>query len=108
MGKLAGKIALVTGAVSGIGAAVAAGFAREGALVCVADLSPAKVRAAAAELGSGAFGVAVDVSDLKSIQSMVDEVTHHAGHIDIFIIGGDSLYRPLKTFVNNLPPAKPQ
>jgi NAD(P)-dependent dehydrogenase (short-subunit alcohol dehydrogenase family) len=44
MGKLAGKIALVTGAVSGIGAAVAAGFAREGALVCVADLSPAKVR----------------------------------------------------------------
>jgi D-sorbitol dehydrogenase (acceptor) len=85
MGKLAGKIALVTGAVGGIGAAVAAGFAREGALVCVADLSPAKVRAAAAELGSGAFGVAVDVSDLKSIQSMVDEVTQYAGHIDILV-----------------------
>jgi hypothetical protein len=32
----------------------------------------------------------------------------YAGHNDIFIVGGDSLYRQLKTFVNNLPPPKPQ
>ena len=85
MTRLNGKIALVTGAVSGIGAAISADFAREGALVCVADLSQNQARAAAADLGGRAFGVGVDVSDVTSIQSMVDEVRTKVHHIDILV-----------------------
>ncbi len=49
-GRLAGKIAVITGGGSGIGAACAARFAQEGAKVCVADLDPAAARKVADQL----------------------------------------------------------
>ncbi|GMA95023.1 hypothetical protein GCM10025881_18470 [Pseudolysinimonas kribbensis] len=69
-----GRIALVTGAASGIGKAIATRLAAEGACVVVADLDAAKASAAAAELGSTdvAVGVAVDVSDAAAVKAAVD------------------------------------
>src|SRR3954466_3108765 len=65
---LATRVALVTGAASGIGKAIAGRLAAGGACVVVADLDLQKAAAAAAEIGSGdvAIGVAADVSDAEA------------------------------------------
>src|SRR5690606_31220232 len=70
----AGRIALVTGAASGIGRAIASELAAEGACVVVADLDAARAAAAAEELGSTdvAVGVAVDVTDGAHVHAATD------------------------------------
>jgi D-sorbitol dehydrogenase (acceptor) len=83
--RLQGKVAIITGGARGIGAAVAAGYASEGARVCVADIDGAAANATAAGLPGGAFGVKVDVTDLKSIAACVAEVKSRAGQIDILV-----------------------
>ncbi|MFP5346905.1 MAG: bifunctional aldolase/short-chain dehydrogenase, partial [Actinomycetes bacterium] len=72
---LATRIALVTGAASGIGRAIAQRFAAEGACVVIADLDLAKATAAAEEIGNSdvAVGVAVDVSDEAQVQAALQE-----------------------------------
>ncbi|GAB2986519.1 bifunctional aldolase/short-chain dehydrogenase [Frigoribacterium salinisoli] len=84
---LAGRIALVTGAASGIGKAIATRLAAEGACVVVADLDLAKAQAAAAELGSSdvAVGVAVDVSDEAAVQAAVDATVLAFGGLDLVV-----------------------
>lgn len=62
MAALDGKVALVTGAAEGIGAAIARRFAVEGAIVCVADIDRDKGQALAGELGEPAFFVLLDVT----------------------------------------------
>jgi rhamnulose-1-phosphate aldolase/alcohol dehydrogenase len=95
---LATRIALVTGAASGIGRAIAHRLAAEGACVVVADLSLEKAQAAAAEIGSAdvAVGVQVDVSDEDAVQAMVDAAVLAFGGLDLVVNNaGLSLSRPL-------------
>ena len=84
---LATRIALVTGAASGIGKAIAQRLAAEGACVVVADLSLGRAQAAAAEIGGAdvALGVQADVSDPQAVQSAVDEALLYFGGLDLVV-----------------------
>ncbi len=95
---LATRIALVTGAASGIGKAIAERLAREGACVVIADLSLEKAQAAAAGIGGSdvALGVQVDVSDEDAVQAMVDAAVLAFGGLDLVVNNaGLSLSKPL-------------
>ncbi|MDH4352867.1 MAG: 3-oxoacyl-ACP reductase [Actinomycetota bacterium] len=81
MDRLEGRVAVITGAGSGIGLATARRFAEEGATVVVADLNEQTGRATADELG-GRF-VAVDVTSPEDNQRMYAEAFEAYGHIDI-------------------------
>ncbi|PQZ97762.1 bifunctional rhamnulose-1-phosphate aldolase/short-chain dehydrogenase [Arthrobacter sp. MYb224] len=83
----AGRIALVTGAASGIGKAIAARLAAEGACVVIADLDLAKAQAAAAELGNAdvAVGVAANVADGAAVQAAMDAAVLAFGGIDLVV-----------------------
>lgn len=85
MGRLEGKVAIVTGGASGIGLAIAKAYAGEGARVCIADLSRERCDEAAAAIGGSAFGQALDVRDRRSIAALVDRVVAEAGEIDILL-----------------------
>jgi rhamnulose-1-phosphate aldolase/alcohol dehydrogenase len=84
---LAGRIALVTGAASGIGKAIATRLAAEGACVVIADLDLDKATAAAAELGTTdvAVGVAADVTREEQVQAAVDATVLAFGGLDILV-----------------------
>ena len=94
----AGRIALVTGAASGIGRAIATRLAAEGACVVIADLSLEKAQAAAAELGSAdvAIGVQCDVTKEAEVQAAVDATLLAFGGLDLVVNNaGLSLSRSL-------------
>ncbi|RIJ58022.1 bifunctional aldolase/short-chain dehydrogenase [Clavibacter phaseoli] len=84
---LASRIALVTGAASGIGKAIATRLAAEGACVVIADLDLAKAQAAAAELGPAdvAVGVAANVSDAAAVKAAVDATVLAFGGLDLVV-----------------------
>ncbi len=84
---LATRIALVTGAASGIGRAIATKYAAEGACVVIADLSLEKAQAAAAEIGNTdvAVGVQVDVSDEAAVEAAVAEALLAFGGLDLVV-----------------------
>lgn len=81
-GRLDGKVAIVTGAGSGIGAATARRFHQEGAKVVVADISGAQ-KAVADELGDGALAVETDVASGQSIQAMIGAAVDTFGRLDV-------------------------
>ncbi len=85
MGQLDGKVALITGAGSGIGRASALAFAREGAKVAVADIvvegGEETVRMVK-EAGGEAFFIKVDVSNAAEVEAMVNTVVDTYGRID--------------------------
>lgn len=83
-GKLDGKTALVTGAAQGIGRAIAARLAADGATVTLADLNGDGATAAAAAIGGGATGVACDVSDQAQVNAMLDAAAE-GGAFDILV-----------------------
>jgi 3-oxoacyl-[acyl-carrier protein] reductase len=86
--RFAGKSAVVTGAGSGIGKAIAEGFAAEGATVVVSDINEAAgVEVVSRIIDRGGNGVCIqaDVSDSSSVRSMFDEAARFAEGIDIVV-----------------------
>ncbi|MEO7070595.1 MAG: GolD/DthD family dehydrogenase [Nostocoides sp.] len=82
---LGGRIAVVTGGASGIGAAVAATFVAKGATVAVVDLDEAAAQATADTLGSDSRGFGCDVSDAAAVTSAIDAVYAAYGRIDVLV-----------------------
>ncbi len=86
--RLAGKVAVITGAASGIGKEIASAFAREGAMVVIADLDRAAAQKAASELqllGQRSLGIAMDVSNEEQVEAGMAEVIETFGRLDILI-----------------------
>jgi rhamnulose-1-phosphate aldolase/alcohol dehydrogenase len=94
----AGRIALVTGAASGIGKAIATRLAKDGACVVIADLDLEKAQDAAAQLGSTdvAIGVQANVTSAGEIQAAIDAAVLAFGGLDLVVNNaGLSLSKPL-------------
>ncbi|MBW4710119.1 L-iditol 2-dehydrogenase [Roseobacter sp. YSTF-M11] len=85
MSKLADKVALITGAGRGIGAAFARAYVAEGAMVAVADIDLAAAQKTADSLGAQAIAVHLDVTKQSSIDACVQDVVRQLGRIDILI-----------------------
>ncbi len=77
------KVAVITGAASGIGAALAAGFSAEGARVVAADIDFAAAAATAEDIGQGAVAVEVDVADRASVEALADAAWDAFGQVDL-------------------------
>jgi NAD(P)-dependent dehydrogenase (short-subunit alcohol dehydrogenase family) len=91
VGQLDGKVAIVTGAVKGIGRAIAEGLAAEGARIVVADLSGAEEASAAFP---GGVGLTVDVADEDDVRRMAEETIGRCGAIDV-LVNNAGLYASL-------------
>ncbi len=85
MTRLKGKTALVTGAARGIGLAFAQVYVAEGAQVAIADIDIVRAKDAAAQIGSAAMAVEMDVTDQASIGTAIDQTADRFGPIDILI-----------------------
>src|SRR5687767_857175 len=88
MGKLDGKIAIVTGAGQGIGRGIAEKLAAEGATVVVTDVNETTAKETAAAIdgvGSGAVGIRADVTSRESVDAMVAQVHRQFGRIDVLV-----------------------
>ena len=100
--ELNGRVAVITGAASGIGAACARAFAAQGAKVVLADLNREGATKIAEEIGGTA--VACDVGKEDDINNLVNTCENKLGAIDIFFsnaavaTGGDPLTTPIKTW----------
>jgi 3(or 17)beta-hydroxysteroid dehydrogenase len=86
--SLKGRVALVTGAARGIGAAIAGELARAGALVHLADRDIAQAEAKSAEIrtvGDASRALPLDVCDVESWQATLSEIERSAGNLDILV-----------------------
>ena len=81
--RLEGKVAIVTGAASGLGRAIAERFLKEGARVAIADVKGAEQAAEA--LGSHALGVSMDVTNEKQVDEGVAQVAGRFGGVDVLV-----------------------
>jgi NAD(P)-dependent dehydrogenase (short-subunit alcohol dehydrogenase family) len=111
MGRLDGKVALITGASPNIGRAAALGYAREGAKVACNDINPAAAEAAVAAVlaeGSEAMAVPADVTNEAAVEAMVGQVLQAWGRIDVLIngavlwTGGSVLEMPKDLYMRSL------
>lgn len=82
--SIKGQVAAVTGAASGIGFACAKAMAEAGARVAVVDRDRPSMEKACAEIGPLAFPVTVDLTDPKSVATMLPQILDKAGQLDIF------------------------
>lgn len=83
MGKLDGKIAVITGGNSGIGLATAKLFVREGAKVVITGRNQETLDAAAQSIGNGADAIRSDISKMSDIEALRGHVEKKHGHVDI-------------------------
>ena len=103
MGKLAGKIALVSGASSGIGLATAKEFVKEGAYVFITGRRDSELAAAATEIGRNVTGVRGDVSNLGDLDRLFAQIKQEKGKLDIvFANAGAAKYAPFGTITEEL------
>lgn len=102
MHNLNGKVAVVTGAASGIGKEIALTLARAGAAVAIADLNQAGADAVAREIeqaGGKSMGVAMDVTSEEAVNQGIDRVAAAYGSIDILISNaGIQIVNPIENF----------
>jgi NAD(P)-dependent dehydrogenase (short-subunit alcohol dehydrogenase family) len=83
--RLEGKVAIVTGAAQGIGAACAAALIGEGAIVVLSDVNAAAGAATAKGLGARASFVACDVGDSKQVDALVAAAVKRHGRVDVMV-----------------------
>ncbi|AKC72063.1 3-hydroxybutyrate dehydrogenase [Pandoraea oxalativorans] len=102
MNQLNGKVAVVTGAASGIGKEIALTLARAGAAVAIADLNQQGADAVAEEIkaaGGQAIGVAMDVTNEEAVNSGIDKVAQTFGSVDILISNaGIQIVNPIENY----------
>ena len=100
--QLDGKVAIVTGAASGIGKRIAEVYAAHGAAVAIADINLDAANATAQELvarGGKAIGVAMDVTDEAAVDKGVDAVVQRLGAVDILVSNaGVQIVNPVDQF----------
>ncbi|AIU27128.1 3-hydroxybutyrate dehydrogenase [Pandoraea pnomenusa] len=100
--QLNGKVAVVTGAASGIGKEIALTLARAGAAVAIADLNQQGADAVAEEIkaaGGRAMGVAMDVTNEDAVNSGIDKVADTFGSVDILISNaGIQIVNPIENY----------
>jgi 3-hydroxybutyrate dehydrogenase len=99
--RLKDKVAIVTGAASGIGKEIAAFYVREGAKVAIADLNQAAADAVAAELGGPghAIGIAMDVTSEEQVDAGTEAVIRTFGRLDILVSNaGIQIVAPVDQF----------
>lgn len=84
-GRLAGKVAVVTGAGAGFGEGIAKRFAEEGARVVVADLNGVEASRVASEIGENAVAVTADVTAAADVEAMIAAATSGFGRLDILV-----------------------
>src|SRR5258707_8571150 len=95
MGKLEGKIALITGGNSGIGLATAKEFVKEGAYVFITGRRDAELAVASKEIGRNVTGVQGDVSNLGDLDRLFAQIKREKGKLDIvFANAGIAKYAP--------------
>ena len=82
--RLDEKVAVITGAASGIGLATAELFAEKGAIVCLCDLNGEKAKETARQI-SNAYGYQVNIADTQSVNSLTEALVKEHDHIDILI-----------------------
>jgi NAD(P)-dependent dehydrogenase (short-subunit alcohol dehydrogenase family) len=97
MGKLDGKIALITGGSSGIGLATAHEFVEEGAFVFITGRREAELEAAVTGIGGGSVtGIRADVSDAADLDRLFSQIASEKGRLDVvFANAGVAKYAPL-------------
>ena len=94
MGKLEGRVALVTGSGRGIGRAIALAYAREGARIGLTSRSRPELEAVKLDIeaaGGESFVVTADLFDGPAIKRMVDDVIAHFGRLDILVNNGGGM-----------------
>ena len=84
-GRLAGKVTIVTGAAQGFGKGIAEELYKEGATIIIADMNQALAEQVAAEMGSRACAISVNVSDEESVASLVAQTVEKFGGLDIMV-----------------------
>lgn len=86
MGRLEGKVAIITGAARGIGAAAARLFAEEGASLMLADVLAGPLAALATEIGPRAAACPTDVTDEPAVRKLVDDTVARFGRLDVALL----------------------
>src|SRR5450432_1390004 len=85
MFELTGQTAIVTGAATGIGEAIARRLARAGATIAAADLDLAGAQAVAESIGGGSFAIEVDISRSESTNAAFAQVLARRGQVDVLV-----------------------
>ncbi|MGN6321120.1 MAG: 3-hydroxybutyrate dehydrogenase [Dyella sp.] len=102
MASLDGKVALITGAASGLGKAIAELYAKSGAAVAIADINQQAADAAAAEIkaaGGKAIGIAMDVTNEEAVNAGTDKAVEAFGSLDVLISNaGVQIINPIDQF----------